>query len=107
MLYGGDQSNDFVYVSDIAMANMLALTSPWDKWNEIYNIGTGEELTAEKAGEIVCKVTGWKGGVEKVDARLVDPSRFVYDITKAKVMLGYEPKYNFERGLKEMFKDKK
>ena len=104
MLYGGEQSNDFCYVDDIAQANVKALQAPWDKWNQIYNIGTGEELSAEKAGELVCKATGWQGGVEKVGQRLVDPQRFVYDITKAKVMLGYEPKFTFEQGLAEMFK---
>jgi len=103
-LYGGNQSNDFCYVADIAQANILALGASWDKWNQIYNIGTGEELTAKKAGELVCKVTGWEGGVEKVKGRIVDPSRFVYDITKAKTMLGYEPQYDFEKGLREMFK---
>lgn len=104
MLYGGDQSNDFCYVDDIAQANVLALTATWDKWNQIYNIGTGEELTAEKAGEIVCAVTGWTGGVEKVPGRTVDPLRFVYDITKAKLMLGYKPVYDFKKGLAQMFK---
>jgi nucleoside-diphosphate-sugar epimerase len=104
MLYGGEQSNDFCYVDDIAQANILALTATWDKWNQKYNIGTGEELTAEKAGKIVCDVTGWKGGVTKVPGRTVDPLRFVYDITKAEVMLGYKPVYDFKKGLKEMFK---
>lgn len=105
MLYGGDQSNDFCYIPDIAQANVKALLSEWDAWNNIYNIGTGEELTAEEAGEIVCKVTGWTGGVEKVKARIVDPQRFAYDITKAKMMLNYEPQWTFEQGMADMFKD--
>lgn len=106
-LYGGKQSNDFTYIDDIAQANVLALNAPWDKWNQIYNIGTGEELTAEQAGEIVCKLTGYKGQVEKVEQRGVDPDRFVYDITKAKVMLNFQPKFTFEQGLAEMFKGDK
>jgi len=104
-LYGGTQSNDFTYIKDIARANMLALTSPWDKWNQIYNIGTGEELSAEKAGEIVCKATGWDGGVQKVKEREVDPGRFVYDTSKAETMLGFQVEYNFERGIREMFSE--
>lgn len=109
-LYGGKQSNDFTYIKDVAKANVLALTSPWDKWNQVYNIGTGEELTAEQAGELVIKVWNihnpkekFKGKVEKKEQRTVDPGRFVYDMTKAKVMLGFEPTYNFERGLDDMF----
>ena len=103
-LYGGKQSNDFTYIKDIAQANYLALTAPYDKWNQVYNIGTGQELTAEEAGKIICEVTGWKGGVEVKKGREVDPQRFVYNIDKAKVMLGYNPQYDFKKGLKEMFK---
>lgn len=102
-LYGGKQSNDFTYIKDVARANLLALTAPWDKWNQIYNIGTGEELTAEKAGELICKATGYKGKIEKKEQREVDPGRFVYDCSKASVMLGFTAEYNFEAGLDHMF----
>lgn len=102
-LYGGKQSNDFTYIKDVAYANYLALTAPWDKWNQVYNIGTGEELTAEQAGEIVCKFAGYKGEIEKKPQREVDPGRFVYDMTKAKAMLGFSPAFSFAQGLADMF----
>jgi UDP-glucose 4-epimerase len=102
-LYGGDQTNDFVYIKDIAQANVLALTASWDKYNQIYNVGSGEELTAEEAGNMVCEVTGWKGGVEKKGVRTVDASRFSFDITKIRTWLEYEPEWNFKKGLKDMF----
>lgn len=109
-LYGGKQSNDFTYIKDVGRANVLALTSPWDKWNQVYNIGTGEELTAEKAGLQIIEAwnkanpkSKFTGKVEKKTGREVDPARFVYDITKAKVMLGFVPEYNFKRGLEDMF----
>jgi UDP-glucose 4-epimerase len=102
-LYGGKQSNDFTYIKDVARANVLALLSPWDKWNQTYNIGTGEELSAEKAGEIVCKFAGYKGEVEVKEARTVDPERFLFDVTKAQRMLNFTAEYDFENGLKDMF----
>lgn len=102
-LYGGKQSNDFTYVKDVARANYLALTASWDKWNNAYNIGTGEELTAEAAGKIICKATGYKGKIEIKEQRTVDPQRFVYDCTKAKNLLGFEAEYSFEKGLNDMF----
>jgi UDP-glucose 4-epimerase len=105
-LYGGQQSNDFTYIKDVAQANFLALTASWDKWNQVYNIGTGEELTAEQAGKLVCEATGWKGGIEKKEGRTVDAERFVYDITKAKTWLGFNPEYDFKKGLEEMFNDR-
>ena len=102
-LYGGKQSNDFTYIKDVAKANMLALIAPWDKWNQIYNIGTGEELTAEAAGKIICNYTGWKGKIEIKEARTVDPERFAFDCTKAGIMLGFKAQYDFKKGLEDMF----
>lgn len=106
-LYGGKQSNDFTYIKDIAVANMKALTAPWDKWNQIYNIGTGEELSAEDAGKIICELTGWKGKIDIEEARTVDPERFAFDCSKAEIMLGFKAKYNFKDGLEDMFKETK
>lgn len=102
-LYGGKQSNDFTYIKDVARANLLALTAPWDKWNQIYNVGTGEELSAENAGKIVCEVSGYKGEIEVKEARTVDPERFWFDCSKAEQMLGFKYEYDFRRGLVDMF----
>lgn len=107
VLYGGKQSNDFTYVKDVAQANILALESSWDKWNNVYNIGTGEELTAEQAGSIICDASGYAGAIQIKPQRGVDPDRFVFDIGKAKRMLGYEPQYSFKEGLEDMFKETK
>lgn len=101
-LYGGKQSNDFTYVKDVAEANWLALQASWDKWNNVFNIGTGEELSAESAGAIICEITGWKGGVEKHEGRTVDPERFAFDCSKAKNLLGFEARYTFNQGLQDM-----
>jgi len=102
-LYGGKQSNDFTYIKDIVRANYLALTAPWDKWNEVYNIGTGEELTAKEAGKIVCEIAGYQGEIEEKEQRTVDPGRFVYDCKKAETKLGFKAEYDFAAGLKDMF----
>lgn len=107
ILFGGEQTNDFAYVKDIAQANLKALTAPWDNWNTEYNIGTGEELSALQAGKMICDIMGYKGKIDIRKGREVDPQRFVYDISKAKYMLGYTPKYTFKEGLKDMLKDLK
>ena len=102
-LYGGKQSNDFTYILDVARANFVALHAPWDAWNQIYNIGTGEELTAEQAGKMVCTASGYTGEIKKVDMRGVDPMRFAFSVTKAEKQLGFKAEYNFKKGLKHMF----
>lgn len=105
-LFGGDQSNDFTYIKDVARFNYIALTASWDKWNQVYNVGTGEELTAKQAGDLVCKLANYTGEVETVKGREVDPSRFFYDMSKAKTMLGFTHEYSFEDGLKDMAVEK-
>lgn len=104
-LYGGVQTNSFVYIKDIARANYLALTASWDVWNNIFNIGSPEELSAEDAGQIVCDVFGYKGDIEKEKGRTVDPSRFWMDTKKAELMLKFKCEYSFERGLEDMKKE--
>ncbi len=102
-LYGGKQSNDFTYIKDVARANYLALVTPWDKWNQVYNIGTGEELSAQEAGKAVCEIAGYKGEIEIKEARTVDPERFAFDCSKAEIMLQFKAEYSFKEGLKDMF----
>jgi len=104
-LYGGQQSNDFTYIKDVSWANYLAVTAEPDKWNQVYNIGTGEELTAEEAGKMICRIAGYDGHIEFKNQREVDPGRFVYDMTKAENMLGFKAEYDFKKGLEDMFSE--
>jgi nucleoside-diphosphate-sugar epimerase len=104
-LYGGIQTNDFVYIKDVARANMIALTTTWDKYNQIYNVGSGQELSTEKAGDIICKIFDYKGKIEHKTQRTVDPSRFTFSTKKASDILGFTAEYDFESGLKDMKKE--
>lgn len=101
-LYGGKQSNDFTFIDDIATANLRALTAPWDAWNQVYNIGTGQELSAEMAVNTIADVFGYDGVIEHAASRSVDASRFVYDVSKATERLGFTAEYSFREGLEAM-----
>ena len=102
VFYGGKQSNDFIYIKDVVRANFLALTASYDRWNQVYNIGTGEELTTESAGNMICEIMDYKGDIKKEEARIVDADRFVYDMSKTKRLLGFEHEYDFKKGLIDM-----
>jgi len=102
ILYGGQQSNDFTYIKDIVDANILALES--DKINETYNIGTGQELTTEEVFNKLKDIFKYNKGFERLEQRKVDANRFVYDISKAKKLLGYNPKFTFIEGMKDWYK---
>jgi nucleoside-diphosphate-sugar epimerase len=102
VLYGGQQSNDFTFVEDVARANVAALNASWDSWNNIYHIGTGEELSTAAVFQMVKELTGYGGEIDVKEQRTVDPDRFVFDCSKAKRMLGFEAKYSFREGLTKM-----
>jgi UDP-glucose 4-epimerase len=107
IIYGGNQSNDFTYIKDVVQANLLALKAPKEAWNKTYNIGSGEEITTEQAARVICKLTGYTGKLDYREVRTVDAKRFVYSIEKARRLLGYEPRYCFYEGLKEMIMERK
>lgn len=101
-LYGGLQTNSFVYIKDVARANYLALTAPYSSWNQTYNVGSPEEISAEDAGNMICEVFDYSGGIEKAEQRTVDPSRFAMSTKKAETMLGFKCEFSFMEGLRDM-----
>lgn len=105
-LLGGGQTNDFTYIDDIVAANIAALDAPDDAWNEAYNIGTGVELSATEACQMICDVVGYHGPVDILPARSVDPQRFAYDVTKAARLLGWRARVSFIDGLADMLEER-
>ncbi len=88
---------DFVFVDDVARANVLALKYEMEKEFEDFNIGSGKEIAIEELAEIVKKVTASKSRIGAIKGR---DRRFYFDISKAREKLKYEPEISLERGLK-------
>jgi UDP-glucose 4-epimerase len=98
----GSQSMDFIYVTDLARAYILAALS--DESDEVMNIGSGIETTLTELCQLLCRVTS-QGEIQPVyePARKVAAvSRRRASITKAQQMLGWEPKVSLEDGLTEL-----
>jgi len=87
---------DFVFVDDIARANVLAVKFEMENEFEDFNIGSGEEISIEELAKVVRKVTNSKGEILISDGKR---RRFYFDISKARGMLGYEPRINLENGI--------
>lgn len=105
-LYGGIQSNDFTYVKDIAIANLMALeTENPEAFNQVYNIGTGEELTTEEVFKIMADRFNYHKEFERFRVRTVDALRFMFDVSKAERLLGFKAKFNFKEGLDDYLKN--
>lgn len=106
MLHGGDfvifgdgyNLRDYVYVKDVARANLLALDHVH---NDTFNIGTGVGTTTNELYETLAKATGYKKPPKRTVPRLGDLQKSVLDPSKAKSGLKWEPKYDLAAGLKE------
>jgi len=96
----GEQTRDFIYVSDIVQANILAAESERSQ-GEVFNIGFGEETSINTLANIILKIADSGDLVpEKGPERAADFRRCAVDITKARKGLGFNPKITLETGLK-------
>ena len=98
----GEQSRDFVHVSDIVQANLLALESDRADYNTM-NIGTGRATSIKEIAQLLAKGLGKTIEPEIVGKyREGDIRHCVADITKARKLLGYQPKTSLEDGMVEL-----
>lgn len=106
-IYGdGETSRDFCHVENVVQANLLAATtSNPEALNQIYNIAVGERTTLNELFQIISRLVHRRcpGLTERRpvyrDFRPGDVRHSLADISKAQLLLGYEPAYRLERGL--------
>jgi len=96
----GKQSRDFVFVRDVAKANILAATSS-EGAGESYNIACGQSVNLNGLVETINRVLQSDLKPNYAPARVGDIKFSQADISKAKQKLNYSPSVNFEEGLKE------
>jgi len=98
-IYGdGSQSRSFCFVDDLIEGVYRLMMS---NYHEPVNIGNPTEITIQELADIVnATIHNQMGTVTKTAERLGnDPQRRQPDITRAKSVLGWEPKINFREGL--------
>jgi dTDP-glucose 4,6-dehydratase len=103
----GSQTRSFCYVSDLVQGIYRLLVSDI---NDPVNIGNPTEMTIKEMAETVIRVTGSKSEIIHKPLPEDDPKVRQPDISKAKKLLGWEPTFCFEDGLKktvEWFKTQK
>jgi len=94
---GGTQTRDFIYVTDVAEANLLAAKSKLD--GEIINIGAGKPQSVNYLAELI------GGPTDNIPKRPGEPGSTHADITKARELLGWEPRVSFEEGVNIMLEN--
>lgn len=95
----GEQTRDFVHVSDVAHANVLAAKT--ENFSGSLNIASGTSVTINQLASLIHNVSGTDTGIEHVPRRPGDVIHSRADISAAKKDIGYEPTVNIEDGLVE------
>ena len=94
----GEQTRDFVYVKDVARANILAMDSDI---SGLFNIGTGIQTSLNNLAKMIMDAAGVSVEMKYEPARDGDVRHSVADISKAQTELGYTPEWGLADGIKE------
>jgi UDP-glucose 4-epimerase len=101
ILGDGTQTMDFVYVEDVARANVLAAAS--DVTDEVFNVGTGVEVSLTELARTLLRVMGSSLEPDHGPERMVNAvPRRLADISKAELLLGFRPSVQLEEGLRRL-----
>lgn len=101
----GKTSRDYTYVKDIidGISKSLQYVEKNEKVYEILNIGESEPISLMQMIETIEKVVGKKAIIKRLPMQPGDVNTTYADITKAKKLIGYEPKTSFEEGIKQFY----
>ena len=92
----GKQTRDYVYVGDVARANLLALESTA---TGPFNIGTGIETDVSTLARLLLEATGSRSEVRPGPAKQGEQRRSVVDSRRAAEVLGWRPEVSLAEGL--------
>ncbi|GGD03128.1 NAD-dependent epimerase/dehydratase family protein [Pontibacillus salipaludis] len=98
VVFGNGTARDYTYIDDIVDGMRLALQH--SKGNHVYNIGSGNPVTIETLVESLKELFP-ELKVNYAPFRKGDVQQTWADLTKAKQLIGYEPKHTFEEGLRK------
>lgn len=100
-IYGdGSQERDFIFISDVVEANILALSKPGTE-RDVFNIGADSPKSINYLLEKLKEIVNSPIEAEYLPPRPADVSKTHASINKAKEFLGWEPKISFPEGLKQ------
>lgn len=100
----GSEVHDYVHVSDVARANVMAMAS--DVGGEIFNVGSGVSTDLNRLVEILLDITGRDLKPEYVDAggavKSTSGSTLDFSVAKAERILGWKPEVGIEEGIRRL-----
>ncbi len=91
----GKQTRDFVHIRDVVRANLLAAESGVVGHGEVINIGAGNNVSIQRIADSI------GGPIDYIPARQ-EPRNTLADISRAKELLGWEPRVGIVEGIAEL-----
>jgi len=100
----GEQTRDFVYVEDVASANVLALRKK-EAMGEAFNIATGTATSINRLANTLMEIVDKSNlKVLRAEAKPGEIKHSVASIEKARRILDYKPAFDVDAGLKQLVK---
>jgi UDP-N-acetylglucosamine 4-epimerase len=100
----GEHSRDFTFVENAVQANTLALfTQKKEAINQVYNIAYGTRTSLNEVFEMIKEIAGSDLAPKYGPERKGDVKHSLADISKAKELLDYDPKFDIREGMKKAF----
>ena len=97
----GHQTMDFVYIEDVARANVLAAKA--DVTDEVFNVASGTETSLRQLAEMLSRVMGGASDLEFQPARKVNPvQRRLADVDQARRLINFEASVPLDEGLERL-----
>ncbi len=91
----GTNTRDYIHVTDVARANIQAMTSGKVGNGEVMNLGTGKNFSINYIAELI------SGETVHIPPRL-EPKHTIASVLKAKELLGWEPSVSLEKGITDL-----
>ncbi len=100
-IYGdGEQTRDFTYIANVVDGVLRAVTAPGAS-GQVINVATGTRISLNELFATMRDLIGAKVSVTHGPPRAGDVKDSLADITRARTLLGYEPKVSFQEGLRQ------
>ena len=90
----GDQRRDFTYVGDVVDANILAAEHSKELKGDSFNIGNGDNFSVNEIADMF-------GGEKSYGIKFLEPFQTLADNSKAKSILGWNPKGDLKQWIKD------
>ena len=105
-LYGGEQILDFTFIDDTISGIVKLVSSSLEgdgsMFGEDFHFVTGRGVSVSELARMIVDLVGSRSKIIHGAANSFEVRKFVGDLTKARKVLGYEPKTRLEDGLKRL-----